>query len=678
MKRTPIVPEDLRELIGVSDPQMSPDGHAIAFVHAYTGDHNRPMREIWLADLEHDDVHAFTAGGKDRHPRWSPDGAAIAFIGERATEQPQIYVIPTDGGEAQVLTHFPEGTIAGFRWSPDGTMLAVKFREQDPEWTTDAVKARKAKELSDPPRVIDDWWYRLDGDGYFNAQRFALYIVDIETGEHRQIYAKDRLGFFDFDWKPDGTELVLSTNRHKRALVTAKHTELLRLDVKTGRITMMPDLPPGPKSAVAWSPDGRWIAYAGREGDDAEYSTENLELWVCDVRRGTARSLTADSDYCLLAPALSDTADVVFEARLRWSPRSDRIYVEVGWQGETHVAAVPRSGGDITMLTSGTRSLTMGTTSDDGTLMAMVSTETTAPPEIHIGRIGSGAITIDRVTSFNDAWLSMRHVRPIRSHWITTEDGTRVQVWVMLPANATRSSSRSFPAVLVIHGGPHAQYGVGFFHEFQTLAAAGYAVVFANPRGSKGYGRDHCAAIRGNWGSADWVDMQAVIDFMIDHPRINSKRMAVAGGSYGRYMTNWIIGHTSQFAAAITDRCVSNLLTLLGTSDFSEAPDTYFPGNTWSKTDKLWDQSPLRLAGNVKTPTLIIHSEGDLRCNVAQAEEFYTALCHNRVPTRFIRYPRTTSHGMSRSGPMDMRLHRLNSMLEWLRRYLKPAQRSRR
>jgi dipeptidyl aminopeptidase/acylaminoacyl peptidase len=201
-------------------------------------------------------------------------------------------------------------------------------------------------------------------------------------------------------------------------------------------------------------------------------------------------------------------------------------------------------------------------------------------------------------------------------------------------------AGKEYPAVLQIHGGPHAQYGLGFFHEFQVLAAAGYVVVFSNPRGSKGYGQEHCAAIQGNWGSTDWTDIQAVTRFMQKHPSINPSRIGVMGGSYGGYMTNWAIGHSNDYVAAISDRCVSNLVSMSGNSDFPLEPDRYFPGNFWDRPDERWRQSPIAYFGEVQTPTLIIHSEGDLRCNIEQSEQVFAALNCRGIPARFVRYPK--------------------------------------
>jgi dipeptidyl aminopeptidase/acylaminoacyl peptidase len=272
-----------------------------------------------------------------------------------------------------------------------------------------------------------------------------------------------------------------------------------------------------------------------------------------------------------------------------------------------------------------------------------------------------------RLTDLNGPLLRARRVAKPSAAWVRSADGTRVHVWTLRPPGATK---RRGPAVLQIHGGPHAQYGVSFFHEFQVLAAAGYTVFYANPRGSKGYGRDHCAAIRGNWGGADWTDVQALMAHMRSRPFVDPKRMGIMGGSYGGYMTNWVIGHTNAFAAAITDRCVSNLVSMGGTSDFVEREDGYFPGNFWDRPEARWASSPIRHFGNVRTPTLIIHSEGDLRCNVEQAEQVFAALNIRGVPSRFVRYPRSTSHGLSRSGPPDLRLHRLREILAWWKKWL--------
>ena len=566
------------------------------------------------------------------------------------------------------MTTLPEGSLANIAWSPTGRHIAFTFREREQEWTKAAKKEREESGATPPPRILHNTWYRLDGDGYFNAERYKMYIVEVETGATRMIYGKDTIGWISYDWSPNGKTLAVTTNRSRRGVLGASHNEVIKIDVGSGRITTLKGLPRGPKTSIRWSPDGSHLAWAGREGTDGEYSTRNLELWTSEASGRKARCLTGTTDWCLMACVLSDSADVSFAPNLQWSHDSKRILVSIGWHGQSHVASVARSGAGCRMLTEGAAVITPGNCSADGRTMTMMLDHPTAPPEIHVGRVGSSRITPRRLTSFNDDYLASRTIRKPSMKWVRSSDGVKVQTWTITPPGFKKG--RRYPAVLEIHGGPHAQYGEAFFHEFQVLANAGYIVVYSNPRGSKGYGQDHTAAIHGSWGGKDWEDIRSVTDSMLSNPSINSKRMGIMGGSYGGYMTLWAIGHTNDFAGAITDRCVSNLVSMGGNSDFVDIPDKYFPGAFWDCPDEMWHSSPIRTMGNVETPTLIIHSEGDLRCNVEQADQVFAALQVRKIPCTFVRYPRETSHGMSRNGPPDMRLHRLHQILDWWKNYL--------
>jgi dipeptidyl aminopeptidase/acylaminoacyl peptidase len=295
-------------------------------------------------------------------------------------------------------------------------------------------------------------------------------------------------------------------------------------------------------------------------------------------------------------------------------------------------------------------------------------------PEIAIveAELATGRLAPRVLTSFNGKLFSELKISEPEEVWLDSTDGVKVHAWVMKPVGY--KAPKKYPAVLEIHGGPHAQYGWTFFHEFQVLAAQGYVVVYSNPRGSKGYGEAFCAAIRGNWGVKDWEDVQTAIRWMQHQPYIQAGSMGVMGGSYGGYMTNWVIGHTHDFKAAITDRCVSNMVSMAGTSDFPFNKNAYFKGVAWGdlqEIKELWRQSPISYFEKVKTPTLVIHSEGDLRCNIEESEQVFTALQQQGVESRFVRYPSSTSHGMSRGGPPDLRLHRLGEITKWWAKFLK-------
>jgi len=308
----------------------------------------------------------------------------------------------------------------------------------------------------------------------------------------------------------------------------------------------------------------------------------------------------------------------------------------------------------------------MGNFSANGRRMALVRASSQQPAEVFVADVSAKTWRCHQRTHLNKALMAQLQLSQPEMYWVDS-NGTPVQVWVMTPPKGRR---RRGPAVLQVHGGPHCQYGVGFFHEMQLLAAAGYTVVFSNPRGSKGYGRDFCASIKGAWGGADWEDIQAVTAFMGTLPTVDPKRIGIMGGSYGGYMTNWAVSHSDRYRAAITDRSICNLVNFFGSTDLPGCPGHYWSGNNWDSTDTLWAQSPLQFFGNVQAPMLIIHSEGDLRCPIDQADQIFFVLKMRKIPVRLVRYPASTSHGMSRSGPPKLRIHRLHQILDWWKKYL--------
>ncbi len=682
--------EDLGRMVVVSDPQPSPDGKRVVYVRQHLGEKNAKVNALWHVAADGKGApRPYTAGPRDGHPRWAPDGSRLAFIRTAKGDRPggQIFVIDADGGEARALTGFPEGDLASFRWSPDGVHLAVLFRERDPHRTAPVLKARTEAGLSDQPLVVDDWLYRFDGDGYFGAERYRLYVVDAVSGEHHLLWGKDRIGFtLSYDWAPDGKRVVVATNTHRKALAKWIKAQLVIVDIATGKGRALAAVPDGPKDAVSWSPDGRTIAYAGAFNDVDAWGVENIEAILVDARSGKARRTMQGQDYCLEATALSDVAEVDFMPRLTWTPDGKRLLARIGWHGAERLGSIDPATGKVTLLTPDKGIVALGGLSADGRSAAYTSMTTTRPPEVCFGALSKTTLSRRTLTDVNGALMAELELAAPEMHWVRAADGQRVQCWTLTPPSvaapaplagehvrsrgpAKRRRGRG-PGVVEVHGGPHAMYGYGFFHEMQLLAAKGYVVTYGNPRGSKGYGRDFCAAIKGAWGSVDWVDVQAISDHTFGRQDVDADRVAIMGGSYGGYMTNWAIGHTTRYRAAITDRCVANLVSMLGSSDICETPDNYWQGNSWDRPEELWDQSPLKFLGDAKTPTLIIHSAGDLRCNIEQGEQVFMALKHNDVPTRLVRYPASTSHGMSRGGPIDLREHRLGQILAWYARWL--------
>ncbi len=663
-----ITAEDLRRFHLIGNQQISPDAAQILFVKRHVEEPNKQISNLWLVDTKTGKSRQFTSGNKDAMGFWSPCGRKVAFVSGRDKGKAQIYLISAEGGEARALTKFPQGSIAGFEWAPDGNSLAVLFREQDPDFTDEARKQREEKGLSDPPRVIDDVMYRLDGDGYFNRQRYALYQVTVPTGETRKFFDQAPNGINAFSWSPDSRDIVIAANLDPDGWQFPEKCRLHRITVATGKVQVLPGQKDGLISRAVWSPDGTMVAFTGQMGKKDIWAPVNHQLYLYKFKTGKVESLTGSMDLCLEAALLGDSKDAEWSSPILWSPDSHHVYFEARWHGTANLARVDVRSGSIESCTSGEHVLTIGNVSKDGRHFALRCGDETNLEEVTLGSWTRGAFEARVLTHFNHELISGLSLSAPECYWVPANDGSETQVWVMRPPNF--KPGRKYPAILEIHGGPHAQYGCTFFHEFQLLAAQGYIVFYSNPRGSKGYGEKHCTSIKGDWGNLDWLDLQAVISFMFGMPEVDTKRLGVMGGSYGGYMTNWIITHTDVFRAAITDRCVSNLVSMSGSSDYPNIPDSYWPGNGWSEIEALWNQSPIRYFDEVKTPTLIIHSEGDLRCNIEQAEQVYMALKIRGIPTRFVRYPASTSHGMSRNGPPDLRVHRLNQILEWWKKYL--------
>lgn len=674
MPKRPIRADDLLRFILVGDPQISPDGERVLFTRKHTNDKNKVVSNLFTVDLQGHVVQWTQGEGGNGGGRWSPDGSQIAFVSGREKPAAQIHLIPTSGGEARALTKLPEGSIGGFRWSPDGQKIAFTFREQLPDRTEKAKKEREENGGSPPPLVTEDVWYRLDGDGYFGMQRHKVYVVDVASGEHSLVLDTAPDGGYSFDWSPDSKELAVIHTASKRPFAEPPNDQIWRVTLD-GQTWPLEGLPKGRKGSIRWSPDGKWLAYAGDEDQDDPWGTRNTRLYVVDAKGGAVRNLTAETDYDTAVATLGDVKESGYDAVVEWSPDSTSIFVQVGWHGESQLGRVSLDG-TIEILTEGRHTLFIGNV---GRRIAATYGHATRVPEVAVvePELATGRMVPRVLTSFNQAFHDEVQVVEPEDHWLDStpnKDGSpsKVHVWVLKPVDYLEP--RRYPAVLEIHGGPHTQYGWTFFHEMQLLAAQGYVVVYSNPRGSKGYGEGYCAAIRGDWGHKDWEDIETVTRWMQHQPYIHPGQMGVMGGSYGGYMTNWVVGHTNDYKAAITDRCVSNMVSMAGNSDFPFNKDGYFQGVAWGDHEairELWRQSPIAYFEKVKTPMLIIHSEGDLRCNVEQGEQVFTALQQQGIPSRFVRYPSNTSHGMSRNGPADLRMHRLGEIVAWWDRWLK-------
>lgn len=670
----PVAIDDFYKIQLVSDPQVAPDGSRIAFVvKRIDRDKNKYRSAVYVVP---------TAGGEPRrytndevnssHPRWSPDGQQIAFLSDRQEPKSQIFLIPADGGEASPLTKLEtEGGIEEFCWSPDGSKIAFLFRETPADQRKEAVEERQKKGLSTPVRHHTRLWYRLDAAGYFDGSYPQVWVADAATGESKPLtsgpYACHHL-----TWSPDSQTIAFLSDRRDDYDIALPDEGIWTVPASGGDLTRL-TAPPGDKSGLTWSPDGASLAYAGNPSADDPWGTNNERLFVLPASGSdTARDLTGHTELSLGHLTLSDSHEVGGGAPIQWSADGTSLLFLAGYQGNTSLYRVPFSGlenptGDAILLQG------HGEVGDfhAGKRLAFSYATATALHELFLLHREMGQNTAGQLTHLNTGLLAEWDVQTPEPIAVTNNAGGQVPGWLLKPHGFKPGDT--YPLVVYVHGGPHAQYGNTFFHELQWLASEGFVVLYTNPRGSKGYGEAHTKAIIGDWGGPDFDDIMTATDYAVSLDFVDAKRTAIMGGSYGGFMTAWAVGHTDRYTCAIADRLVANLQSMAGTSDFPWRHGDYFKGNAWSDPTDLWRHSPLTYAGNIVTPLLLIHSDGDLRCPAGQAEELFSALRIQRKTVEYLRFPAESSHGLSRNGPPDLRLQRLEANRDWLKRWLQKA-----
>ncbi len=670
-----ITAEDFMRLQMAGDPQFSPDGEQIAFVRKSVDAEKRKYRsEIWLAPREAGEPHRFTGSdSNDSHPRWSPDGKRLAFLSDRQKPKSRIYVIPADGGEPVGLTKIEtEGGISGFRWSPDGTKIAFLFRATPEAYRKEKVEERQKQEQPAPPRVHMTLNYRSDGSGFVDGEYPQVWVADAATGECRQL-TSGPFGVGLPVWSPDSKTLAfLSDRRPDSDIAPYYDAGIWTVPTEGGELTRLV-APPGDKFGLVWSPDGTRFAYLGNPDLDDTWGTNNPRLFVLPADGGeTARDLTGSADLYIGYASLSDAHEIGGGDIVQWNADGSALFFPVSERGDTRLMLIMANGGGAMPLSPSGGELGGFSLSPHGHAAVTFGTPT-CPQDLFVlsaPRTVRGEVESQQRTFFNREFLEEVTVIVPESVEFPNGEGGAVHGWLLRPAEF--DAPQTYPFVLYVHGGPHTQYGNIFLHELQALAAEGYVVLYVNPRGSVGYGEAHTKAIKGDWGNRDYQDILAAADYAEGLPFVDQSKMAIMGGSYGGYMTAWAVGHTDRFACAIADRLVGNLHSMAGTTDFAWRHGAYFGGDTWNDPLPLWKLSPLAYAGHVTTPLLIIHSDGDLRCPVGQAEELFAALRMQGKTVEFVRYPAETSHGMSRSGPPILRLDRLQRNFGWLNRWLKP------
>ncbi len=690
----PIVAEDLFRLLIVSDIQMSPDGQSVAYlVTRLDQDADDYKAAIWTAPIHGGTPRQLTAGtARDGSPRWSPDGRQIAFVSNRPGEtpeppstnrkkqteeqerqgrsksasnakedgpKPQIWVIAVGGGEARQLTRQPFGATSP-TWSPDGHAIAF-LSPTPPEHEPKSHDGEGTGTVADE-RLITEIRYRYDGRGFIERHDH-VWTIPSDGGDARQLTTGDT-DDAQPTWSPDGARIAFVSNRtpdHETNGISA----IYAVPAQGGSPRCLTD-GAFAFSAPTWSPDGSRLAVIGTD-DPLAGGAKNANLWTVPAGGGTPINHTRDWDRSFGDHGMSDVY-MAADDRPVWSPDGGRVYALASDRGSTHIHRVTLQDGSVERLTSGSRRIVSFAVAP-GVSFCYISGEAHRPFEVFTA--DAAGRDERQLTEHNREFLNEVALSPSEEILFRSKsDGAEIQGWILKPPGFQEGSPTKYPMILQIHGGPHAMYGHAMFHEMQLMAARGYVVLYTNPRGSSGYGEDFTSSTRGRWGEHDMPDVMGALDAILERGYVDSARVGVTGGSYGGYLTNWIIGHTDRFKAAVTQRCVANFYSFFGTSDIGFTFGQYeFGGTPWSDTEKLLHHSPISYVESMTTPLLIIHNEQDLRCPIEQAEQLFVFLKKLGRQVAFVRIP-GEDHNLSRTGKPSRRLARLHHLIGWFDTHL--------
>ena len=657
--------EDLTRIEVFSDPQFTPDGNNYTYVSTIINKDQEYESHVFHQNIQENHAKQWTFGNhKNSDLRFSPDGKKALFISARSGS-PQLWLLSMAGGEARQLTTFKHG-VSSPAWSKDGNSIIFSTSldsDDDINNQTELTKEEKQKEqenIKKKPLVVTRLKYKSDAKGFHDNKRTQLILFDVTSETFTQLTNHDADHVYQ-DISPDG-QLILFTANLSDDADYELNNHLYTVNVSTKEITKLTS-GTGSCHSASFSPGGDKIACLGHE---FEFKGATLnKLFVFDTATKERTVIGNDWDMQLGDVMIGDTRLGQSDTGPVWSRDGERLIFIATDSGATGLYQVTLDEKLDVLYKNDNHVFGFSYHGRSESFILGISTPTDPGNFYHLNNEGK----LRQLTESNKSLLSEVSLSEPETLTITAEDGWKIQGWLLRPHGFTEG--KKYPFVLEIHGGPHAMYGQTYFHEMQLLAAKGFVVLYTNPRGSHGYGQEFVDAVRTDYGGGDYTDLMRAVDFALEnYSFIDENRLGVTGGSYGGFMTNWIVSHTNRFKAAVTQRSISNWLSFYGVSDIGFFFTKWEHGlNLLDDPAKLWDFSPLKYAENVETPLLILHGELDFRCPIEQGEQLFITLKHLRKDVEFVRFPEA-NHELSRNGQPEMRLERLNHICRWFDTYL--------
>ena len=647
---------DIFELEVATDTQISPDGSRIAYSRSSNDImSDRSVSNIWIVDANGENHRPLMSGAESySSPRWSPSGDRIAFVASVGERGSQIHVRWMDTGQTAMLSNVRGGP-SSLTWSPDGKQIAFEmFVKTDDAKLASPPPAPEDAEWAPPVTVIDQMHYRADGAGYLEHGNSHLFVLSTDGGSPRQITSGDRDHGGPLSWSKDGRRIYFAANLKDDWEHDPLESEIWSVEVGSGELSQLTDRD-GPDFSPTVSPDGSSLAYLGF--DDKKMGYHNRDVHVMDLDDGSIEVLTADFDR-----SIDD---------VQWAGSSNRLYVQYDDHGRTNIATLSMRGevssvaNDVGGVSLGRPYTSGGFSAANNGAYAYTAGRPNRPADVGTGRGNKPPM---RLTELNEDLLGNRNLGAVEEiTWQSSAGDLEVQGWLVTPPDF--DSSKKYPFILEIHGGPFAAYGPQFSSEVQLYAAAGYVVLYTNPRGSTSYGDAFANEIHHNYPGQDYDDLMSGVDAVIERGFIDEASLFVTGGSGGGVLTAWIVGKTDRFRAAVVAKPVVDWSSFSLTSDGAPFYSMYwFEKMPWEDPDAYWARSPLSLVANVTTPTALLTGEVDYRTPLGQSEQFYQALKIRKVDTILVQIPEA-SHGIA-ARPSHL-IAKVDNILAWFSKYAK-------